>query len=141
MCTRYIRRSSVRAKTEAELLIELLKSWTVILHGSPNSFVRVRGLDCRCGVWLDKADLHFRCEGHGVLLSTGGAFHVSIDCNDAAWSRHLEFEIGIVWHRIEASKRGSYEQCMIATAEQDDIEGQVFASKVVWQTEEDFQRD
>ena len=57
MCTQYIRRSSVGAKTEAELLIELLMSWTVILSGSPDSFDRVRGLDYRCGVWLDKATL------------------------------------------------------------------------------------
>ena len=41
MCTRYIRRSSIGAKREDELLIELLTSWAVILQGSPDSFDRV----------------------------------------------------------------------------------------------------
>ena len=46
-----------------------------------------------------------------------GAFSVSIDCYDTAWSGHLKFEISVVWHRIESSECGSSEQCMIATAE------------------------
>ena len=76
-----------------------------------------------------------------MLLGAEGAFCVSIDCYDTAWSGHLEFEIDIVWHRIEASKCGSSEQCVIAAAEGDDIEDQVFASEVVRGSEDDFQCD
>ena len=65
-----------------------------------------------------------------MLLGTEGAFRVSIDCYDAAWSGHLEFEISIVWHRIESSKYSSSEQCVIATAEGDYIEDQVFLRKL-----------
>ena len=86
----YICRNAVGAETEAELLIELLMSWTIALRGSPDSFDSVRGLDCRCSIWLDKAALYLRCEGQGVLFSAEGALHVSIDCYNAAWSRHLE---------------------------------------------------
>ena len=57
-----------------------------------------------------------------MLLGTEGAFRVSIDCNDTAWSGHLELEISLVWHRIESSECGSPEQCVIAIAERDDIE-------------------
>ena len=73
------------------MLIELLTSWTVILQGSPDSFDRVWGLDCRCGVWLDKAVLYFRYEGRDVFLSMEGAIHVSMDCYNTAWSWHFEF--------------------------------------------------
>ena len=91
MSMQYIHRYLVGAKTEAGLLIELLTSWTIILRGGQDSFDRVRWLDCRCGVRLDKADLHFRCEGRGVFLSTEGAIHVSMDYYNTAWSWHLEF--------------------------------------------------
>jgi len=101
------------------LLIEILTSWIIILWGGPDSFDSVRGLGCRCSSWLDKAALYFCCQGHGVLLSTKGAFHVSIDRYNAAWSGHLEFEIGIVWDRIEASERDPSDQCMVATSEGD----------------------
>ena len=53
----------------------------------------------------------------------------------------LEFQISIVWHRIESSKCSSSEQCVIATAEGDDIEDQVFASEVVRGSEDEFQCD
>ena len=76
-----------------------------------------------------------------MFLSTEGTFRVSIDCYDAAWPGHLELEVGIVRHRIESSKCGSSEQCVIAAAEGDDIEDQVFASKVVRGSEDDFQCD
>ena len=66
-----------------------------------------------------------------MLLGAEGAFRVSINCYDAAWSRHLELEISVVWHRVESRKCGSSEQCMIATAEGDDIEDQLFALEVV----------
>ena len=87
----YICHNLVGAEMEAELLIKLLTSGTIILQGSPNSFDKVRWLDCRCGVWLDKADLHFCCEGCGVFLSMKGVIHVSMDYYNTAWSWHLEF--------------------------------------------------
>ena len=90
---------------------------------------------------LDSAALHFGREGCSALLSTEGVFRVSIDCYDTAWSGHLEFEIGIVWHRIESSKCSSSEQCVIATTEGDDIEDQVFALEVVQGSEDNFQCD
>ena len=60
-----------------------------------------------------------------MLLSAEGAFHVSIHCFN------LEFEIGVVRDCIEASERGSSEQCMVADAKGDDIEDQVFVVEVV----------
>ena len=57
-----------------------------------------------------------------MLLGTEGAFRVSIDCYDTAWSEHLELEISVVWHRIESSECGSSEQCVITNAERDYIE-------------------
>ena len=41
--------------------------------------------------------------------------------------------------RIKTGKSGSSEQCVISTAEGDDIKDQVFASEVVWRTEDNFQ--
>ena len=55
-----------------------------------------------------------------MLFCTEGAFRVSIDCYDAVWTGELE--ISIVWHRVESSKHGSSEQCVVAAAEGDDIE-------------------
>ena len=52
-----------------------------------------------------------------MLLSTEGAFRVSIDCYDAAWTGHLDLEISIVWYCIESSKCSLSEQCVIAAAE------------------------
>ena len=126
---------------EAELLIELLTSWTVVQWGSPDSFDSVQGLGRRCNSWLDEATPYFRCQGRSVLLGTEGVFHVCIECYNTTWSAHLEFEIGIVWDRIEASERGSSEQCMVATTEGDDVEDQVFTLEVVQRTEDDFQCD
>ena len=54
---------------------------------------------------------------------------------------HLEFEIGVVWDRVEASERSSSEQCVVATAEGDDVEDQVFASEVVWPIKDNLQCD
>ena len=75
----------------------------------------------RIKVLPKKAALYFRCEGSGVLLGTKGAFHVSTDYYDTAWSGHLELEISVAWHRIESSKCGSSEQCVIAAAKRDDV--------------------
>ena len=89
MYARYECHHLIGTETEAELLVELLTSWTVILQGSPDSFNSVPGLDCRCNIWLDKAALDLRYKGQGVLLSTEGALCVSIDCYNTAWSGHL----------------------------------------------------
>ena len=66
--------------------------------------------------------MYFRCKGSRVLLHLEGAFGVSInrDYSSRAW--HLELEICIVWYCVESSKRSSFEQCVIAVAEGDDIE-------------------
>ena len=141
MHARYICHGYVWRSTEAKLLVELWIDGAVILKSRPDSLNSVRGLDGRLFIWLDEAALYFCCKGRGVLLSTEGALHVSIDCYDTAWSGHLEFEISIVWHRIESSKCSSSEQCVIATAEGDDIEDQVFASEVVRGSEDNFQCD
>ena len=128
-------------RTEAELLVELLTSRAVLMQNSPDSLDNVRELGRRIKVLPKKAALCFCCEGSGVLLGTEGAFHVSVDSYDTAWPGHLKLEIGIMWHRIEASKCGSSEQCVIATSEGDDVEDQVFASEVVRRSEDDFQCD
>ena len=57
-----------------------------------------------------------------MLLHTEGVLCVSIDCYNPTRSGHIELEVGIVRHHIKSSKCGSSEQCMIATAEGDDIE-------------------
>ena len=51
-----------------------------------------------------------------------GAFRISINRYDTVWFGHLKFEISIVWYRIESSKCGSSEQCVIAATEGNDIE-------------------
>ena len=65
---------------EAELLVELLTSWAVLLQSSPDSFDSVREFNRRIKVLLEKAALYFCCQSSGVLLGTEGAFRVSIDC-------------------------------------------------------------
>ena len=57
----YIRRHLVGTETEAELLVKLLTSWTVMLQSSPGSFDNVRELGRRIKVLLDKAALYFCC--------------------------------------------------------------------------------
>ena len=73
-----------------------------------------------------------------MLFGTEGAFHVSINCYDATWPGQLELEISIVWHRIESSKCGSSQECVIATAEGDDIGDQLFALEVVRGSEDNL---
>ena len=73
-----------------------------------------------------------------MLFCTEGAFRVSIDCYDAAWTGHLELEISIVCHRVEPSKCGSSKQCVVAAAKRDDIEDQLFASEVVQRSEDNL---
>ena len=76
-----------------------------------------------------------------MLFCTEGAFRLSIDYYDTAWTGHLELEISIVWYRVESSKCGSSQQCVIATSKGDDIKDQLFASEVVRGSEDHFQRD
>ena len=57
-----------------------------------------------------------------MLFSTEGALGFAINCYDAAWTGHLELKIGVMWHCVELSERGSPEQCVIATTKRDDIE-------------------
>lgn len=82
-------RRLVGTGTEAELLVKLLTSWTVLLQSSSDSFDNVRELGRRIKVLPEKVALCFCCDGSGVLLGMEGAFRVSIDCYDTAWSGHL----------------------------------------------------
>ena len=110
----------------------------VLLQSGPDSFKIVRRPYCRIEVLPRKAALCFCCQCHGVLLSAEGALRISVDCYDTVWPGHLKLEMGIVWHRIEASKCGSSKRCVIATAEGDDVEDQVFASEVVRRSEDNL---
>ena len=71
-----------------------------------------------------------------MLFCTEGAFRISVNRDDAAWTGHLELKISIVRYHIESSKCGSSEQCMIATAKGDDIEDQFLAPEVVRRSED-----
>ena len=57
-----------------------------------------------------------------MLLRSERAFGVSIDRDYSSGAWHFELEIFVVRHRIELCKRGSSEQCMIDTAERNDVE-------------------
>ena len=65
--------------------------------------------------------MYFGRKGCRVLFCTERAVHVSVDCYDPARASHLELEVCIVWYRIESSKCGSPEKCVVTTAERDDI--------------------
>ena len=67
--------------------------------------------------------MYFGRRGHSVFLCTERAVHIPIDCYDPARAWHLELQVCIVWYRIESSKCGSPEQCVVTTMERDDIEG------------------
>ena len=73
-----------------------------------------------------------------MLLCTEGAFRVSVDRYNAAWTGHLELKISIVRYRIESSKCGSSKQCVIAAAKGDDIEDKVLTSEVVRRPEDNL---
>ena len=57
MYARRERRHLVWSGTEAELLVELLMSWAVLAHGSPDSFDSVREYGCRIKVLFVEAAL------------------------------------------------------------------------------------
>ena len=108
--------------TEAELLIKLLTSRVVMLQDCPDSLDGVRELYCRIEVLPKEAILYFCCKGRSVLLSTERALRISLDYYNTARSGHLDLKVGVVRHRIETGKCDSSEQCVITTAEGDDIE-------------------
>ena len=62
MYARYERRCLFGTGTEAELLVKLLTSWTVLLQGSSDSFDSVRELGYRIKVLPEKAALYFCCK-------------------------------------------------------------------------------
>ena len=66
--------------------------------------------------------MYFGREGRGMLLSTEGAFRLSIGCYDATWAMHLELYVSVVRDYINAGESGLSEQCMVTTAEWDDVE-------------------
>ena len=86
------------------------------------------GFYYRIEVLPKKATLYFCCKGRGVFLGAEGALRISVDRYYTAWSGHLELEVGVVRHRIESSECSTSKQCMIATAEGDNVEDQLFAS-------------
>ena len=59
MYVRHKHRHLVGSGTEAELLVELLTSWAVLLRSSPDSFDSVRELNHRIKVLLEEAALYF----------------------------------------------------------------------------------
>ena len=75
---------------EAELLVQLWVYQPVVLQSRPNSFNSVQGLNGRCSIQPNEAALYFSRKGRGMLLSTEGALHVSINCDDTARSSHFE---------------------------------------------------
>ena len=110
MYARHEYRRLVGTGMEAKLLVNLWTSWTVLLQSSSDSLDGVRGLYCRIEVLPKKATLYFYYKGRGVLLSTEGAFRISVDRDDSMRAWHLELEVCIMRHRIELCKRGSSEQ-------------------------------
>ena len=61
MYARYERCFLVGIGAEAELLVELLTSWTVLLQSSSDSLDSVRELGRRIKILLEKAALYFCC--------------------------------------------------------------------------------
>ena len=57
-----------------------------------------------------------------MFLRSEGAFCISVDRDDSSRAWHLELEVCVVWYRIKSSECSSSEQCMVTTAERDDIE-------------------
>ena len=112
-----------KAGVGAALLCLLRVCQAVLLWATPGTLGSVWLFNGRTGELPEKATLYLRCESRRVLLCSERALCVSIDCNNSAKSWHLELEVCIVRHRIELSKCGSFEQCVIAAAKWDDIEG------------------
>ena len=110
------------AGVEAGLLIALLACLAILLRGTSDSLDDVQSCCRRIGGLPEKAALYFCREGCSMLFCTERAVYVSIDCYNPAKSWHLELEVCIVWYHIESGECVSSEQCVITTAEGDDIE-------------------
>ena len=123
MDTRHEFRHFLGDGTKAELLAEFWMTRMVLLQHSTDPLDGVQGFYCRIEVLPKEAVLYFCCKGRGMFLRLEGALCISVDCYNTTRSGHLELEVGIVWHRVESSKRGSSEQCMIITAKRDNVEG------------------
>ena len=104
------------------VLIELRTSWAILPQSNPDSHDGVREIGRRHEVRLRDAFLCFYCQGGGTFFGTEVEFGLAINCYDATRTGHPELTVGIVWHRVESSKRGSSEQCMIVTAKRDDVD-------------------
>ena len=57
-----------------------------------------------------------------MLFGMERPFSFAINYYDAVWTGHLKLKISVVWHRVESSECGSSKQCVITTAEGDDVE-------------------
>ena len=90
MYARYWFRYVAKAGVGAALLHLLRVCQAVLLLVTPGALGSVWLFNGRTGELPKKATLYLRCEGHRVLLCTEGALHVSIDCYNATWSKHLE---------------------------------------------------
>ena len=94
------------------MLGEIWTCRTILLQSTLDSLGSVRGLYCRVEGLSKEVALYFFCKGGGVLLSTEGAFRISVDRYDTTWSGHLELEVGVVQHRIKSSECSSSEQSL-----------------------------
>ena len=104
------------------VLIELWTSQVILPRSSLDSLDGVRELGRRLEVRLKDAFRCFYCQGGCTLFGAEVEFGLAINCYNATRTGHLELMVGIVWHRVESRKRGSSKQCMIITAERDDVE-------------------
>lgn len=98
-------------------------SRAMLPRSSSKSFGGIREPGRRLEVRLQGAAHCFYCYGGGVLVAAGGKVGLALNRDDAAWTGHLELTVGVMWHRVKSSERGSSEQCLIITAEGDDFEG------------------
>ena len=72
---------------------------------------------------LVRAPLVCGCQGSLTLFGVQRLLDISVHCNDAMWTGHLECEGSVVWYCIKASESFVSEQCLIATLERSDVEG------------------
>ena len=100
----YVSHNLMGQSAEAELLIEVrIRRVTIVMH-EPDSFRDVVGFNVRRIIRLDKAAIHLGCKGRGVLFSMEEVLHITIDCNDATMSGHLELYVSLVRDCIKAGK-------------------------------------
>ena len=74
-------------------------------------------------LYLVRSFLVCGCQGSHTLFGTQRSLNISVYCNDAMWTGHLECEGGVVWYCIKVSESFLSEQCLIATLERSDVEG------------------